>query len=91
MSAKAADRIKALEVALNNESTERDFYLKQAARTKNAFGKKMFQTIADDELEHYSRIKELHKTLQEKGEWPETVPLQVKGVAFVKWCNFQNA
>src|SRR5512139_1555269 len=42
MAKKAEDRIKALEVALKNESTERDFYLQHAARTKNEFGKKMF-------------------------------------------------
>ncbi len=51
-----ADRLSALEVALNNELREREFYLKHANRTKNAFGKKMFQQIADDELEHYERL-----------------------------------
>jgi rubrerythrin len=73
------ERIKALEVALNNESQERAFYLKHAGRTKNAFGKGMFEAIANDEVEHYERIKELHRALSEKGKWPETVPLTVKG------------
>ena len=39
----------------------------------------MFEAIANDEVEHYERIKELHKALSEKGKWPETVPLTVKG------------
>jgi len=79
MAKKEQDRIKALEVALKNESTERDFYLKHAARTKSEFGKKMFMSIANDEAEHYERIKALHKKLKEKGKWPERLALTVKG------------
>jgi len=79
MAKKTEDRIKALEVALKNESTERDFYLQHAARTKNEFGKKMFMSIANDEAEHYDRIKALHKKLKEKGKWPERLALTVKG------------
>lgn len=72
------DRLNALEVALNNEMRERDFYLKHARRTKNPLGKKMFEQIADDELEHYERLKELHKKWSKEERWPETVPLKVK-------------
>jgi rubrerythrin len=79
MAKKVQDRIKALEVALKNESTERDFYLQHAARTKNEFGKKMFMSIANDEAEHYDRIKALHKKLKDKGKWPERLALTVKG------------
>ena len=78
MAKKTEDRIKALQVALKNESNERDFYLKHAARTKNEFGKKMFMSIASDEDEHYERIKALHRRLKEKGKWPETLALKVK-------------
>ncbi len=78
MSSKTEERIKALEVALNNESRERDFYLKHAERTNNAFGKMMFQSIAQDEDDHYQRILELHKKLSQEGKWPETLPLKVK-------------
>ena len=73
----ATERLNALEVALNNEMRERDFYLKNAKRTKNALGKKMFQQIADDELEHYQRLKELHQKWIKNEKWPETVPLKV--------------
>jgi rubrerythrin len=73
----AKERLNALEVALNNERREREFYLKNAKRTKNALGKKMFQQIGDDELEHYQRLKELHQKWAKKERWPETVPLKV--------------
>ena len=79
MTSKTQDRIKALEVALNNESRERDFYLKHADRTSNSFGKLMFQSIAKDEDEHYKKILDLHGKLKEEGKWPETIPLKVKG------------
>jgi len=72
------DRLNALEVALNNETREREFYLKNAKRTKNPLGKRMFQQIGDDELEHYERLKQLHQTWAKKQKWPETVPLKVK-------------
>lgn len=72
------ERLNALEVALNNEMREREFYLKHANRTNNPLGKKMFQQIGDDELEHYERIKQLHEKWSKKEKWPETVPLKVK-------------
>jgi rubrerythrin len=72
------ERLNALEVALNNEMREREFYLKNAQRTKNSLGKKMFQQIGDDELEHYQRLKELHQKWEKQQKWPETVPLQVQ-------------
>ena len=72
------ERLNALEVALENEQREREFYLKQARRTRNPLGKAMFQQIADEELEHYERLKELHEKWKEGERWPETVPLKVE-------------
>ena len=74
MTKKTEKRIKALEVALNNEARERDFYLKHKERTNNPIGKLMFGTIANDESEHYQRILKLHVKLKEEGKWPDTGP-----------------
>jgi rubrerythrin len=71
-------RLNALVVALNNEMRERDFYLKNAERTKNQVGRTMFRHIADEELEHYERLHELHRKWEKSETWPETVPLKVK-------------
>jgi rubrerythrin len=79
MDGKTETRIKALEIALANESRERDFYLRHKERTTNHIGRLMFASIAADENEHYQRILELHKRLQQEGKWPDTVPLTVKG------------
>ena len=78
MSTGTEARIEALEIALTNEKREGEFYRKHAERTKDPLGKKMFNTLADDENEHYNRILELHKKLSNEGKWPETVPLKVK-------------
>jgi rubrerythrin len=76
-------RMDALELALKNETTERKFYLDNAARTNNPLGKAMFIQIADDELEHYERLKEIHKIWSEKGKWPEALTVtktKVRGI-----------
>jgi rubrerythrin len=75
---KEKDRLDALQVALNNETREREFYMKHAKRTKNALGRRMFQQIGDDELEHYERLKQLHQKWAKQEKWPETVPLKVR-------------
>jgi len=72
------ERLSAIEVALANEMREREFYLKNAQKTRNALGKIMFQLIGDEELEHYERLKELHQKWMQQVKWPETVPLKVK-------------
>jgi len=72
------ERLNALEVALNNETREREFYLNNAKRSKNALGKVMFQQIGDDELENYERLKQLHEKWNKQERWPGTVPLKVK-------------
>ena len=75
------DRLNALKVALNNEMSERQFYLKNAEKTKNPVGKAMFLQIAGEEMEHYERLKQLHENWEKEKKWPETVPLKVKNTA----------
>lgn len=71
------ERLSALEVALDNEMKEREFYLRNADRTSNPLGKAMFKRIAEDEAEHYQRLKGLHEKWAAEGKWPETLPLNV--------------
>jgi rubrerythrin len=80
-------RLNALKVALKNETNERAFYLQHAKRTKNPLGKAMFEQIADEELEHYERLKELHDRLDKDGLWPETLPIRVKDTAVANVLN----
>lgn len=74
---KDEERVNALEVALNNELREREFYLIHAEKTTNHAGKTMFKRIADDETEHYQRLSELHEKWKRNERWPDSVPLIV--------------
>jgi rubrerythrin len=75
------ERLNALEMALKNEMTERNFYLKNAERTNNPLGKAMFAQIAEEELEHYERLSQLAEAWKKDQKWPETIPLKVKETA----------
>jgi rubrerythrin len=79
MDEKEQDRIKALEVAMNNEAREREFYLRHSERTRHPLGKEMFRTLAEEEQEHMERIRLLHRRLEQQGRWPEDVPVELKG------------
>ena len=70
-------RLEALRIALANEVKERDFYLAHAKRTKDPLGKQMFESIAADENEHYTRLVELHTKLEERKKWPEGFSIDV--------------
>ncbi|MBU2511196.1 ferritin family protein [bacterium] len=70
-------KVKTIEIALENELRERDFYLRQSKKTDNPIGKKMFETIAQEENDHYNKLKMIHKELESKGTWPEDVSIVV--------------
>jgi rubrerythrin len=61
--------IKAVKVAIEAEKEAYQNYSKLAKKTKNPKGKDMFQQLSEFEVNHYQKLKNLLKTLQEKGEW----------------------
>ena len=71
-------KMKAIEIALENELKERDFYLAQSEKTKDPVGKKMFAAIAADEDEHYEKLKNIHKEMEAKGKWPTDVSVIIQ-------------
>jgi len=73
-------KIKSIEIALENELQERDFYLAHSRRTKNAVGKAMFEHIARDEDEHYLRLKDTHERLIQAGTWPERISIRIHDI-----------
>ncbi len=79
--------IKAIRVAMEAEKDAYQNYSKAAKKTKNPKGKDMFQQLSEFEMNHYQKLKELLKSLQEKGEWilysgtslkKKTIPLKVE-------------
>jgi rubrerythrin len=74
--------IKSIEIALENELREREFYLKHRKRTQTLLGRMMFAQIAREEDEHYQRLKNLHEELSKQGKWPENISA-VKGTNII--------
>jgi DNA-directed RNA polymerase subunit RPC12/RpoP len=65
----AREDLKAVKVAMEAEKEAYQSYAKAAKQTKNPKGKEMFQQLSEFEMNHYQRLKELSKSLAEKGEW----------------------
>jgi rubrerythrin len=73
------DRMSSIELAIRNEQSEMEYYLKEAKRTANPVARLLFHTLAQDEREHMTRIRALHEKLTSDGSWPADVPLEVAG------------
>lgn len=73
------DRMASIELALKNEKTEMEFYLHEAERSRNALARAMFETLANDEKEHMTRIQGLHGKLVDQGSWPADVAIELAG------------
>ncbi len=67
-----------IKLAIDNEYRERDFYLKEAKRSKNPVVIRLLETLAQEELDHANWIGELHGKLVKDGAWPQDVSLQMK-------------
>ena len=61
--------IKAAKAAMDAEMNAYQAYLRAAKKTKNPKGRDMFQQLSEFEMNHYQKLKDLLKSLQEKGEW----------------------
>jgi rubrerythrin len=79
--------VKAIKVAMEAEKEAYQNYSKMAKKTKNPKGRDMFQQLSEFEMNHYQKLKNLLKSLQEKGEWilyegttlkKKTIPLKAE-------------
>ena len=61
----------ALKAAIKFEEDGRKFFLDAGKKTKQKYGRLMFQSIADAELEHIQRIREVYDSLTKTGDWPD--------------------
>jgi rubrerythrin len=61
--------LKAVKAAINAEMNAYQAYSKAGKMTKDPKGRDMFQQLSEFEMNHYQKLKELLKSLQEKGEW----------------------
>ncbi len=61
--------LKAIEMAMQAEKEAFQFYSKASKKTKDPRGRDMLQQLSEFEMNHYNKLKELSKSLQNKGEW----------------------
>jgi rubrerythrin len=61
--------IEAVKIAMEAEKNAYQSYSKAAKKTINPKGRDMFQQLSEFEMNHYQKLKNLFKSLQEKGEW----------------------
>ena len=61
--------IEIVKTAMEAEKDAYQAYLKAAKKTINPKGRDMFQQLSEFEMNHYQKLKDLLKSLQEKGEW----------------------
>lgn len=63
--------IRILESAVKMELDGRRFYLQAAKTAKNAIAKKLLVSLADEELKHIDRIKEISGGLKQEKDWSD--------------------
>jgi rubrerythrin len=61
--------LRAVKVAIEAEKEAYQNYSKLAKKTKNPKGRDMFQQLSEFEMNHYQKLRDLLKSLQEKREW----------------------
>jgi len=61
--------IEIVKTAMEAEKDAYQAYAKAAKKTNNPKGRDMFQQLSEFEMNHYQKLKELLKSLQEQGEW----------------------
>jgi rubrerythrin len=61
--------IEIVKVAMEAEMDAYQVYSKAAKKTTNPKGRDMFQQLSEFEMNHYQKLKDLLKSLREKGEW----------------------
>jgi len=61
--------LKAIVTAMQAEKEASQFYARAAKKTKDPRGKDMLQQLSEFETNHYNKLKELSRSLQDKGEW----------------------
>ena len=65
----------ALQAAIKFEEDGRAFFLAANKKTEEKFGKTIFLSLADAELDHIQRIKTIYESLSKMGDWPDTPSL----------------
>jgi rubrerythrin len=64
--------LQVLQFAIQMEIDGKQFYLKASRASTNDLGKKLLQTLADEEDIHRRKFEEIYDSIRVKKEWPKT-------------------
>jgi rubrerythrin len=78
--------LKAIRVAMEAEKEAYQTYSRAAKKTKNPKGRSLFTQLSEFEMNHLQKLKDLLKSVEEKGEWVlysgtsfrKTIPLKME-------------
>jgi len=62
--------IEALQVAIQMEIDSKEYYLKASKESNNELGKKLLQSLADEEDFHRQKFAEIYDAVRDKKAWP---------------------
>jgi rubrerythrin len=65
----------ALEAAIKFEEDGRTFFLAAHKKTEEKFGKSIFLSLGDAELDHIQRTRTIYDSLSKMREWPDAPSL----------------
>jgi len=68
---KKDELINAFNTSIKMEEEGRAFYIKVAGKSKNEYGKRVFEALADDETRHIAAIKQFCDTMSKNDKTPE--------------------
>ena len=64
--------LKALQTAIQMEIDGKEYYLKASRGSDNELGRKLLQSLADEEDIHRRKFEEIYGAIRSKKEWPVT-------------------
>ena len=62
----------ALQYAIQMEIDGKEYYRKASAKSGNEMGKKLLQSLSEEEDIHRKKFEEIYQAIQNKRAWPET-------------------
>ena len=72
MTSEQAKTLEALQIAIKMEIDGKEFYLQAAAGSRNETGKKLLQSLAEEEDVHRHKLEAIYKAVSANKTWPAT-------------------
>ena len=63
--------LEALQIAIRMETEGKEFYLKASKESENMLGRKLLQSLADEEDVHQKEFSNVYNIIKNKKSWPE--------------------